>query len=152
MSLDVDGIIDGMVSDVASLGHFDRVNTHEPKSAPGRGLTAALWVQRVRAVARVSGLSTTSAYLLFQLRIYSDMLQEPQDGIDPNVIKAVDAVINEYNGDFRLNGTVMHVDILGQHGSPLGAEAGYLKQDNRLYRIVDIALPMVVADVWTQEG
>jgi hypothetical protein len=150
VSLNISAIMNGLVSDIATLGYFERINTHEPKNAPGNGLTAALWVQKMRCVPLTSGLAVTSAYMLFTLRIYSNILQEPLDSVDPNVIEAADAIFGKYNEDFRLGGAVMCVDVLGQHGTPLSAEAGYVNQDNKLFRVMDIQLPIVIANVWTQ--
>jgi hypothetical protein len=42
------------------------------------------------------------------------------------------------------------VDLLGQFGTPLSAQAGYVNQDGRLFRIMTITLPLVVNDVWGQ--
>lgn len=139
-------------------GLFDTVNTHEPKSAPGTGLTAAIWCQDIRPVAQRSGLNITSARLLFQTRIYTPMLAEPQDAIDLGMIKATAYLIAEYGGDFEI--TTEHdgqtltafVDILGSAGVPLGAQAGYLNQDGKLMRVMDTLVPFITDDVWDQEA
>jgi len=150
MSLNTKAIIQAAESHAAALGHFERVNRHEPKNAPGNGLTAAIWVQRVAPLARASGLAATSALLTLNVRIYTSMLAEPQDDIDPAAVDAVDALMNAYNGDFTLGGLVRNVDLLGQYSSGLDAQAGYLEQDRKLFRVMTIALPLVVNDVWTQ--
>jgi hypothetical protein len=132
------------------LGLFERVNTSEPKNAPGNGLTAAVWLQMVSPVAAASGLAATSARVEFMLRIYSNMLQEPQDAIDPEILSAVDVLMGAYSGDFDLGGTVRNVDLLGAHGVGLSAVAGYLSVDNKMFRVVDVTLPLIVNDVWEQ--
>ena len=50
MALDTQGILDRLASHAMTLGVFDRVNTHEPKNAPGRGITCAIWVERIDPV------------------------------------------------------------------------------------------------------
>ncbi|TAJ21836.1 MAG: hypothetical protein EPO65_00620 [Dehalococcoidia bacterium] len=149
-AIDTVGILSAVESHAASSGHFERVNTHEPKNAPGNGLTAAVWVQRLAPIARRSGLAATSALLLVNLRVYSNMLQEPQDAIDPNVVAAVDALMSAYSGDFTLGGLVAEVDVLGQFGTTLAAEAGYLSQDNKLFRVMTLTVPLVLNNVWEQ--
>lgn len=151
MSLDSGILLEAIVSHAAASGHFERVNKHEPKNAPGNGLTAAAWVQRIDPV-RTSGLKSTSARVVFTVRIFSNMLQEPQDEIDPNITAAVDALMNAYSGDFSLDGLARNVDLLGQHGVALSAQAGYVPIGNppKLYRIMDISVPVIVNDVWTQ--
>jgi hypothetical protein len=150
MSLDVTGILDGIVSHAMALGLFERVNTSEPKAAPGNGLTCAIWADKVEPVALASGLAVTSARVAFMVRIYTSMLQQPQDAIDPNILAAVDALITAYSGDFDLGGTVRNVDLLGQHGVPLSAQAGYINQDNKNMRVMTIVLPVIVSDIWSQ--
>jgi hypothetical protein len=150
MSLDTTGMLDSIVSHAMRLGLFERVNTSEPKNSPGNGLTAAVWLQMVSPVAAASGLAATSARVEFMLRIYSNMLQEPQDAIDPEILSAVDVLMGAYSGDFDLGGTVRNVDLLGAHGVGLSAVAGYLSVDNKMFRVVDVTLPLIVNDVWEQ--
>lgn len=146
-------ILDALVSHAAALGHFERVNQHEPKAKnpAGQGMTAAVWLQSLAPI-RSSGLAATSGRLEFTLRVYTSMLAEPQDAIDPRVLAAVDALLAAYSGDFDLGGTVRNVDLLGAHGTPLSARAGYLDQGGRLYRVMDVALPLIVNDLWNQEA
>jgi hypothetical protein len=150
MSLDTTGMLDSIVSHAMRLGLFERVNTSEPKNAPGNGLTAAVWLQMVSPVAAASGLAATSARVEFTLRMFSNMLQEPQDAIDPEMLRSVDVLMGAYSSDFDLGGTVRNVDLLGAHGVGLSAVAGYLSVDNKMFRVVDVTLPLIVNDVWEQ--
>jgi hypothetical protein len=149
----IDPILDAVISDVQATGYFDRVNGHEPKRAPRNGLTAAVWVQRIGPFVARSGVNVTSAVLTFMVRLYTSMMQEPQDMIDPKMLRAVANIIRRYhdNFDFGLNDIgVSNVDLLGAAGAPLGAEAGYLEIDNRMFRVFDIQVPVIVNDVWLQ--
>lgn len=148
--MEVDAITDAVVSHAAASGHFERVNQHEPKNAPGNGLTCAVWVQGIAPIPQGSGLDTTSGRLLFNVRIYSNMLQEPQDGIDPNVLKAVDELMRLYSGDFTLDGLIKNVDLLGMYGMAMTAQAGYLTIGDTMYRVMTINLPLIVNDLWGQ--
>lgn len=131
-------------------GLFDRVTGHEPKSAPGSGLTAAFWLADLRPVPAESGLSLTTYRLVLNVRIYNPMLQEPQDGIDPAILTATSTLVIAYNGDFTLGGLIKSVDILGRTGEPLAGRAGYLEQDHKLYRAVVITLPLILNDLAEQ--
>lgn len=149
-ALDVGNIIDALVSHAMASGYFERVNGHEPKNSPGNGLTAAAWLDTIGPALATSGLSITSARLVFNLRIYSNMLADPQDGIDPAVGAAVDALFTAYNGDFELGGTARCIDILGQSGPPLSGKAGYISQDGKMFRCMTINIPVIRNDVWSQ--
>jgi hypothetical protein len=149
VSLGARTILDVLQSHALASGLFERVNGHEPKNAPGNGLTAAVWGQRIDPVL-TSGLASSSARLTVQVRVYGNMLAEPLDGIDPNLIEAVDTLMEAYSGDFQLGGAAREIDLLGEHGIALTAIAGYLTQDGRLYRVYDLTVPVIVNDAWTQ--
>jgi hypothetical protein len=150
MPLNAKALFDAMESHALSSGQFESVNGHEPKSAPGNGLTAAVWSQDVGPVPRGSGLAITSGLVTFFLRIYQPMLMQPQDAIDPAVLGAVDALFTAYSGDFTLGGLVKNIDLLGSSGTSLRAQAGYLNQDNKLFRVMTITIPLIVNDLWEQ--
>ncbi|TDC47640.1 hypothetical protein E1281_25915 [Actinomadura sp. KC345] len=148
--MDIRSILDGIVSHALATGHFERVNGHEPKSAPGNGLTAAVWAQSVAPVPAGSGLARTSAVLVFNVRLYTPMIAEPQDAIDPNMLTALDALFAAYSGNFELGGSVRCIDLLGQAGTAMSAQAGYLDQDRKIYRVFTVTLPVIVNDAWEQ--
>lgn len=150
MSLNTKLILDRVISHALSLGLFEQVNGFEPKAAPGNGLTCAVWVDRIEPAAIVSGLAASSARLVLSLRIYTNMIGEPIDLIDPNIADAVDKLMTAYSGDFTLDGAIRNVDLLGEIGDGLSAEAGYLEQDRKMFRVMTINLPMIINDAWEQ--
>jgi hypothetical protein len=133
MAVDIDGILDALVSHAAATGYLDQVNQHEPTN-------------------QSSGLDSTSVLMVFNLRLYTSTLQEPQDAIDPEMVRVIDALFTAYIGDFTLGGLVRGVDVRGIEGPPLDGQAGYLKQDEVLYRVFTITLPVVVNDAWDEEA
>ncbi len=152
MPLDITTLLDRAVSHAMAAGLFERVNGHEPKNAPGAGLTAALWAQNIGPARRASGLDSTTIRLELAVRLYSSLQQEPQDAIDPELLAALDVLLAAYSGDFTLGDAVRQVDLLGAYGTPLGAQAGYLAHDGVVYRVFTITLPLIVNDLWNQEA
>jgi len=150
VSLDTKAILAAVISHAKASGRFERTLTHEPKSAPGNGLSIAVWVQNLRPVAGASGLASTTVRLELSVRAYTNMLADPQDDIDTRLLDAVDALMAAYSGDFDLGGLIRNVDLLGEHGDPLSADAGYLEQDKKLYRVMVITLPLIINDLWGQ--
>jgi hypothetical protein len=146
----LDDILDSIVSDAQRSGYFDKVNTHEPKRAPNSGLTAAVWVQSIDPIALISGLAATSGRIVFTLRVYSNMLKEPQDAIDPQVMKAISNLMRRYHDDFDFEGSIRNIDLLGAHGIALAAQAGYLDVDGKFFRIMDLTIPCLVDAIWPQ--
>lgn len=150
MALNTTAILDSVQSQVQALGLFDTVNMHEPKSKPGNGLTCAIWADKIAPVPAGSGLAVTTGLVTLALRVYTSMLQQPFDAIDPNMISAVDALIAGFSDAFTLGGNVRNVDLLGMFGTPLSAQAGYINQDGKLMRVMTLTIPLVVNDIWPQ--
>ena len=149
--MDSRGLFDKLESHAASLGYAEQVNTFEPKSAPGNGVSIALWVDSV-GPARGSGLVSTDALVVFMVRVYSNAFAGPPEAIDPNVLEVVDALFTAYSGDFELGGTVQGVDLLGRSGTQLRSQAGHVRIDNSIYRVVTITVPVIVNEAWDQEA
>ena len=147
-------VFDAVESHAMSSGLFDAVNTAEPKSAPGSGITCSIWVQNIAPIVE-SGLSSTSVRLELSLRIYTSMISPDDDRIDPVMTAAMLSLMEDYSGDFGLSiitvaPTVRNIDLLGAHGTPLSADAGYINIDGSLYRVMTLTLPIILNDVWTQ--
>lgn len=148
--IDVDGLLSKLVSHGAASGVLTSVNGHEPKNQPGDGLPAAVWLQELGPVPTGSGLAVTTARVEFAFRIYSNMVAEPQDEIDPEIGRATSLIMGRLSEDFTLDGTVRKVDLLGSAGAPLRARAGYLNISGGMYRVMTIFIPLLVDDAWTQ--
>ncbi len=148
--MDATAILTQIVSHAMTLGLFERVNQHEPKNAPGNGLTCAVWAQAIGPYPAGSSLAATTGRLVFNVRLYTSMLSDPQDMIDPNLLTATDKLMTAYSGDFELGQTVKNVDLLGESGTPLSATAGYITIDNKVYRVMTILLPVIINDIWAQ--
>lgn len=144
-------LIDRLASHAMTTGQFDRVNQHEPKSKPGRGLTCAIWIDRIEPARSRSGLDATDARVVFNLRIYTNMLQNPQDAIDPAVMNAADAIFEVLTGDFDLGGTDRFIDLLGMtQGHPLFTQSGYINIDNMTFRCLTFTIPVIIERAWVQ--
>lgn len=150
MSINATEILSRVVSHAMTLGRFERVNQHEPKNAPGKGLSASVWMDSIAPARGGSGLSKTTGRLVLNVRLYSSFIMEPQDAIDPELLTACDELLAAYSGDFELGGTVKQIDLMGQYGTPLSAQAGYLNQDGMMFRVMTITLPVIVNDLWEQ--
>ncbi|MDQ7910258.1 hypothetical protein RB614_37770 [Phytohabitans sp. ZYX-F-186] len=154
MGINSRALVDALASHAAASGHFDRVAKHEPKNAPGMGLSASIWVQHI-GPAVGSGLKSTSGLVVMNLRVMSDMVQEPQDDIDPLVMAAVDDLMAAYSANFTLDGLVRCVDLLGMSGTALRADAGYLQiggTQGGMYRVMVITIPLIINDAWEQSA
>lgn len=153
----VDDLSDAVVSEIQRTGYFDAVLMKEPKSAPGNGLTAATWVQDLRAEPRYSGLNMTASLMTYQIRMYKLVDKQSDwthgDIVDINMTKAGASIIRQVHApfDFDMDPLVSHVDIMGQFsGAPIAVTMGYIEIDGKMYRAGDIFLPIVLRDMWQQ--
>lgn len=152
-ALDIAAIYDAVQSHLLATGEFDRVAGHEPKNAPGKGLTAAVWLAKIQPDPSASGMDVSAGRITLSVRLYVPMLSEPQDDIDLNLARATHAVMTALHGDFTLGGLIKAIDLLGMSSADgLTGEAGYLNQDGKLYRVMVITVPLLVNDLWDQEA
>lgn len=151
MSIDGAALVSAISSKCSQLGVFDSVTTHEPKASPGRtGTSASVWITSYEPI-QSSGMASASMRIEVMVRIYTSMLQEPADEIDTSILTACDALMSVLIGDFDLGVPgVRHIDVFGQEGERLRAVFGYLSQDGKLFRVMDVFVPILVNDVYTE--
>jgi hypothetical protein len=147
----VNAVFDRIVSYSLASGRFDHVNQHEPKNAPGGGLSASIWIQAIRPLGKTSGLSATSGLLLLNHRIYTSFRSQPYDMIDPSVTAATCDLMGALSGDFELGGIagVRAVDLLGMSGTALNATSGYVEIDRNIYRVMTTIIPIIINDMFS---
>lgn len=150
MALDMAALLGKLQAHATDKGSFESVILHEPKSAPGAGITLAMWLDKTRPTL-ASGLDSVSMLVVVNLRAYLPFVSQPEDAIDAALWAAMDPVIQSYCTDFTLNGTARAVDIFGENGQEMDAVYGYLTQDGTVFRIVELAVPVIVNDCY-QEG
>ena len=144
-------IIAAVESVLQETGLFDQVNGHEPISAPGGELTAAVWPQEVDPAAEDSGLDGTAAVFLLYVRLYYPARSEPLDMVEVTLSNGVDAVMNALIGGFTLGGLTRNIDIFGKSGNTkLRAQYGFVPMDAAWYRCATITVPCVVNDPWEE--
>lgn len=150
MSLGVAALLSALVSHGKSLGRFVEVIDYEPKAAPQpRGITLAIWADPITPV-RAGGLAATTVSVQFAARLYRAMMADRQSDLE--ILAALDALMGEYSGDFTLGDRVRQVDLLGAYGASLAAVPGYIEHDHKMFRVVDLTLPLIVNDLWTQSA
>jgi hypothetical protein len=146
---DVTSIMNALAGGVASLGRYERVISHEPRAAPNaRGdLTCALIVMSMRPVSQISGLATVSYRLEVLARSFASYTADPLDSIDISVINAAVALCAALTGGFELGGLVEQVDVFGAYGDQLSITTGQVEQNSKLFRVADLIIPLILADI-----
>ena len=138
MAFDISTTLQTIKSHLLASGWFDGgVMVGEPKSPPGNGLTAAVFMERV-AVDELT-LSTTIESHEVVVRFYTPNLQQTTPNREDRLEKAVAYVEEDLFGDFTLGGTVRNIDI-----SQLEWEFGHVDIDRIDYRTVEATLSLIV--------
>lgn len=143
-------VLRALATPVEATGRFDRVVLGEPKSAPGTGLSASVFVSDLYPVPARSGLATVSVRMETCIRVMLGMLTEPQEAIEPTILEAIEDVWTRMFGDFDLGSEVSHVDILGAYGERIRARFGYITLDSTMYRIADVFVPVILPNEITE--
>lgn len=146
--MDPEAILRAMQSVGQGLGVFDSVLTHEPKSAPALSAPVlAIWAGVVTPI-QSSGLSSVSLRFMVQGRVFMNGFAEPADNIDPEVVLTTSRYIGALAGQFSLGGLIRCIDFFGSDGEPLKAESGYLEMDKKIYRCMELEIPLLINDAW----
>lgn len=134
---------------------FDSVQSFELDGNIGHFVAAVFPASdALEPVEGLSGINVTSLRVTFIVRLYLAVSQQTPDVIDPKMVNATATIMRKFNGRFTFGETVYAIDLLGESGIKLSARAGYLKVGSpdapALYRIMDITVPVLLADVWPQ--
>lgn len=151
MALDIGTILDKLVSHALASGYFESVNEFKVDEPSGTGITCGVWSDDITPI-RSSGLASTSARITFKLRMFSSTEAAPESYLERGMVDAASALLTAYSGDFELGGNVRGVDLLGMEGQPLSANAHYMNLSGIIYRVMDIAIPVLVNDAWPQSA
>ena len=140
-----------LVSHLAASGHFDGgVETFEPKAQPTGRFHAAVFIDSIAPAEGMSGLASTTYVYVYQVRIFRDMLADPVGNIDPDLNTVADKLLDDFNGDFTLGGNIRLIDVLGEAGTLLSMRAGYITVAQKMYRVLDFTVPLIINDAATQ--
>jgi hypothetical protein len=149
MALDIDGILNAIVTHAQNTGWFQTVAEHPSKQSATNGITAGVWIERIDPI-KSSGLGSVSVRLELEMHVTASTMAEPYDDIDANLTKAVDDLFTAYIGDFQLGGEARHIDVFGAYGQPLGIRVGYLNSSGREVRVFQIRIPVILNDIWDE--
>ena len=119
-------------------GLFDTVMIGEPKSPPGSGLTASIFMGR----AGIEELTLDKTVELHEVvvRFYTPELQQPTPIREDRLEKAVGSIEKAWFGDFTFGGTIRNIDI-----ADLVWEFGEITIGRtEKYRTVEVTLPLIV--------
>jgi hypothetical protein len=143
-------IRDALAKVCLASGRYERGGTHEPTSAPGSGLTFAIFAGSERPITS-SGLNSTSTLMIWTIQSRLSITYKPQDDIDLKLGNATRDLCQRLSQNYDLDvDGVRSIDVRGINGVPLSWESGYLNQDNKWFRVFGLQVPLIINDAWPE--
>jgi len=141
MAFDITTTINLVVSFLQKRGEYSLVQIGEPKSPPRGDLAAAVFVSDASVVGVT--LQTTIEIHELTIRLYRNMMEEPEEDNELRISQAVTGIVSDLLGDYDLGASVRNIAV-GEYGRTVSATYGYLDVGGTMYRMVDISVPLVV--------
>jgi hypothetical protein len=141
MAFDITSTINAIASFLQKRGEFSHVTIGEPKSPPSGDMSASIFATGATVVG--SSLETTIEVHEVTIRIYRNMMGEPEEDNEIRTSQAVTGVTSDLLADYDLGSTVRNISI-GEYGRTMAATWGYLDVSGTMYRSVDLTVPFIV--------
>lgn len=151
MTLQLQPMVDALLTHASRTAAFDVIMSHEPRNAPSGKWTFACWLNSMDPAARASGLPVMSIRVEFLVRLYCPYVGPSADDLntmDADMALRVDLLWSAYAGDFEITPQDHWIDLLGAHGEPLRMRGGFSTFQNTPYRVADIFVPVLLWDVY----
>jgi len=142
MAFNVKATLQAIQSYAQASGYFSVVQIGEPKQPPV-SLTVAIFMRSDRVISITLPGNTIEQHVV-TLRIYRDMLEDPAEEAEYELGEIAQKVRDDLIGEYDLGATIRNVDYAGIHGQAMGSEWGYVEVSQKMYRIVDITIPLEV--------
>jgi|TARA_R110002020_G_scaffold54717_3_gene152403 hypothetical protein len=141
MAFDITKTINAIASFLEARGEFSLVQIGEPKSPPQGEMSAAIFASDASVVGVT--LQTTVEVHEVTIRIYRNMMDEPEEDNEIRTSQAVTGITSDLLSDYDLSSSVRNISI-GEYGRTLSANWGYMDVGGTMYRSVDISVPFIV--------
>jgi len=132
------------------LGVFAVARVGEFRNAPPNGVCFAVWAEQLGAAATGHGLASTTPLFQGTARLYVPGFRKPDDDLEVELLTAADLYLGALSGGFSLRGLARNVDLLGEQGEPLNWKFGHINIDNKISRMADMSINVVLKNEWTQ--
>lgn len=145
MAFKVKSTLQAVESYLKASGYVRTVLVGEPKQpVEGHGVSAAIYMTSADVVQLT--LNGTIEVHTATIRLYADMLREPLEANEFEMSEIAGSILSDLLGEYDLGGTVRNIDAGGQYGSAVSVRWGHVDVSGKMYRIADIALPLIVDD------
>lgn len=120
----------------------------QPFTAPAQTKRVAAAVWFVSWLPTLT-LATSVEGFILNVRLHVDAFAKPQEEHELALTDTFSEFTTDIQQDYTLGGVVREIDIAGQFTDGMSAEAGRITLSDKMYRIIDITVPVIVNDVAT---
>ena len=149
--MNVGNTLSALTSHAKKLGIFNSVEDEELESAPTGNLALVIFPASGQTVPKRSGLDMTSMSTIFTARMYANKSLSIVSGISRKMVDALDKYLAGLHTDLELGRTDTHIDLFGIDTNKLSWTTGFTPLQDGLYRTIEITIPILFDDVYTQE-
>lgn len=137
-----------LATHIKALGGIARVEEFDPTDAPGKGLTACL-VAMTGDPGPATGLASSSLRVVWTVRFLMPP-SKPLGSVDPELMGKAGDLITRLAGDFTLGELVRVIDLRGIHGARVEWRFGWVEIGGTVFRLLDVAVPLIINDVFPE--
>jgi hypothetical protein len=152
MPFDIGDTLDRIETYLSKSGHIrggQQIGAYTQPPDTGQG-PAAFITMTGTSVVEITLAGNPIEQHVVMITILLDALREPASGVEKDLAVAASNVLTDLLSEYDLGGSIRNVDPAGMHGTGFTTRWGYLEISNKMYRIVDITIPLVVD--WTDSA
>ena len=148
--IDPGAVLTALLDHARLLGQFEQSRITEYKTPPPNGLCFAVWAETLGSAPEGSGLASTNALVVCMARIYYPAFGKDEALHEVRMLTAAAGYLGRLGEDLTLAGLVRNWDVLGQSGELPQWTFGHASIDNKISRIGDLSIRLILNDVWAQ--
>ena len=149
MPFDIGGTLDRIHTYLAESGHIrggQQIGAYTQSVDTSQGPVAFITMTGTTVYAMTLG-GQPMAQEVVTVTILLDALREPASGVEKDLALVATNIMADLLGEYDLGGTIRNVDPAGAHGASFATRWGYIEISRKMYRMVDITIPLLVD--WT---
>lgn len=127
------------------------LDSSPPANIPVNRDVCSFWPEYVEAYPEGSGLATTAMKANIIVRLWKNKaVLSLNDPVDALLLALADSILSQFHGDLVNTSHDWYVDVEGETGKSMGFKTGFVKLSGAIYRVIDVDIPIVINDFYTQ--
>lgn len=149
MPFDIGDTLDRMLTYLSQSGHIrggQQIGAYSQSVDTSQGAVGFITMVGLDVYAVTAG-GQPMAQEVVKVTILLDALREPVDAVEKELALAATNIMADLLEEYDLGGSIRRVDPAGEGGASFSTRWGYIDISGKMYRMVDITIPLLVD--WT---